>query len=560
MPETFNTTAVKSGYQLVLSKISAKGGSLSFKPEKIFTLYLAPQSVVISPRKPHAVTPLMFGAHVDSGIQFLADLQIRLSTGQKLELSSDEDGNASLLTGKERTESLKLFLAKASASIQIGVHRLEFHSDARNLHMIIVPITEEQRIEVGAISRVGGSEFSLAFVVVGEVADGVSLFGAINSFFSGAMKAVKRATGATALTLSLVKDSLNLLPNAAQATLGSLIDQGRVLLDEVDGVVDAGRNLASLPLTLTEDFATLAEEARVTFGGDEIVGDHVNRLGEEVDALWFAQEMAVGSSSAAPGSEVTDGIILTRACTDEECAAVVANLEADGDNLADKADNEGVLTPALATALPSYTGWIPYTVGPAESIVAIAEKKMDDAGKWQDLAAINGLSGPFPKIGSVLKIPVFGGGYPFSWGDAEDLETFLRDLEVRLYYRDFKLRDLGSAGVDWELNRTLDDVATISGRANFAQRYRLVVFRTELDSNPEFPGVGVFLGIGRKRLAETIGLTHISARQQILVDPRTVQVVTKKAQDTADGVLVEFNVETVPIVVDSSSVSISLEA
>lgn len=556
---TFFTTAVKSGYQLVLSKVSVQNGGISYKPEKIFTLYLAPQSVVLSPRKPHAVTPLMFGAHIDSGIQFLADLQIRLSTGQQVELSTDAEGNAALLTGKERTQALNGFLELASASIQAGQHRLEFHSDTRNMHKIIVPLNEEQRIEVGAISRVGGSEFNLAFVVVGEVADGVSLFGSINSFFSGAMKAVKQATGATALTLSLLKDSLNLLPNAAQATLGSLIDQGRVLLDEVDGVVTAGQNLASLPITTTEELANFAEEVRVTFGGDEIVGDNVNRLGEELDALWFAQQMAVDISSSAPGSEVTDNIVLTQAATDGEVADVVANLEGDADSLADKVDNEGVLTPTLATAMPSYTGWLPYTAGPAESIVAIAEKKMGDSSKWQDIAAINGLSGPFPKVGSILKIPVFGGGYPFSWGDAEDLETFLRELEVRLYYRDFKLRDLGSAGVDWELNRTLDDVATISGRANFAQRYRLVIFRTELGANPEFPGIGVFLGVGRKRLIETIGLTHISARQQLLVDPRTVQVVTKTKQDTADGSLIEFNVETVPIVVDSSDMSISLE-
>lgn len=557
---TFFTTAVKSGYQFVLSKVTSQGGGVSYKPEKIFTLYLAPQSVVLAPRKPHAVTPLMFGAHIDSGIQFLSDLQIRLSTGQQAELSTDAEGNAALLTGRERTEALNGFLELASSSIRAGQHRLEFHSDTRNMHLVIVPFNEEQRIEVGAISRVGGSEFSLAFVVVGEAADGVSLFGSVNSFFSGAMKAVKQATGATALTLSLLKDSLNLLPNVAQSTIGSLIDQGRSLLDEVDGVVSASQNLASLPITTTEELADFAEEVRVTFGGDEIVGDDVNRLGEELDALWFAQQMAADISSSAPGSEVTDSIVLTQAATDAEVADVVANLEGDADSLADKVDNEGVLTPALATAMPSYTGWIPYTTGPAESIVAIATKKMGDSSKWQDIAAINGLTSPFPKAGSVLKIPVFGGGYPFSWGDASDLETFLRDLEVRLYYRDFKLRDLGKAGVDWELNRDRNDVATISGRANFAQRYRLVVFRTEQETNPEFPAVGVFLGVGRKRLAETIGLTHISARQQILVDPRTVLVITRRQEDTADGVLVEFEVETVPIVVDSSKLTISLEA
>jgi hypothetical protein len=558
MPETYNTTAVKAGYQFVLSKILKSNAGVAYKPDQIFTLYLAPQSVVVSPRKPHQVTPLMFGAHVDSGIQFLQDLQIRLSTGQQAQLSSDADGNAAILTGRERTQALRRFLGSASARIQAGTHRLEFHSDPRLMHFIIIPATEEQRNEVGAISRVGGSEWSLAFVVLGEVADGVSLFGAIDSFFGGAVKEIKRATGAVALSLSLLKDSLNLLPNAFQTTIGSLIDQGRALLDEIDGVVAAGRNLASLPRDATKALVEFAEDVRISFGGNEIVGDDVRRVGDELDALWFAEEMAANSSSSAPGSEVVDNIGLTQAASDEDTATIVVGLEADEDSLADKVDNSGVLTPSLESAMSSYTGWLPYTVGPDKTVVEIAEEELGDASKWQDIASLNGLTGPYPKIGSVLKIPVIGGGYPFSWGDAEDLETYLKELELRLYYQDFKLRDLGHAGVDWDLNRDLTDVDTISGRANYAQRYRLVVFRTEQDSNPEFPGVGVFLGVGEKRLRDTVGLTHISARQQLLIDPRTEQVQTTKLEDTADGSLVEFNVQTVAITTDAS-IPVSLE-
>ncbi len=558
MPQTFNTTAVKAGYQFVLSKLTQSNAGVAYKPEKVFTLYLAPQSVVVAPRKPHAVTPLMFGAHVDSGLQFLQDLNIRLSTGQQVQLSSDQDGNAALLNGQERTQALRRFLENASAAIQVGTHRLEFHSDPRLMHFIVVPKMEEQRAEVGNISRVGGSEWSLGFVVVGEVTDGLSLFGAVDSIFGGAMKEVKKATGAVALSLSLLKDGLNLLPNTVQDTIGSLIDQGRALLDEVDGVVDAGRNMAALPLDLTGELVDLAESIRITFGGNEVVGDDLRRLSEEADALWFAEMMAAQNSSSAPGSEVIDGIGLTQACGDEECSTIIAGLEADGDSLAGKVDNSGVLTPSLESAMSSYTGWIPYTVGPGQSIIEIAEQELDDSGKWQDIASINGLTGPYPTVGSVIKVPVISGGYPFSWGDAEDIETYLRELEERLYYRDVRLRDLGSGGVDWELNRDLDDVATISGRTNFNQRYRLVVFRTELGNNPEFSGVGVFLGVGQKRKQDTIGLTHISARQQLLVDPRVTQVQTVRLEDTADGSLVEFDVQTVRITTDAST-TVSLE-
>jgi hypothetical protein len=558
MPQIYNTTAVKAGYQFVLSKLQKSNAGIAYKPDRIFTLYLAPQAVVVAPRKPHIVTPLMFGAHVDSGLQFIQDLQIRLSTGQQAQLSSDADGNAAILNGKERTQALRRFLENASALIQSGSHRLEFHSDPRLMHFIVVPKTEEQRNEVGAISRLAGSEWNLSFVVIGEVQDGVSLFGAVSDFFGGAVKEIKRATGAVALSLSLLKDGLSLLPNAYQATIGSLIDQGRVLLDEIDGVVNAGRNLASLPRDSTRDLVEFAEEVRITFGGDEIIGDDVRRVGEEMDALWFAEEMAARSSSSAPGSEVVDNIGLTQSASDEDTSTIIVGLEADDDSLADKVDNNGVLTPSLQSAMSSYTGWLPYTVGPDKTVVEIAEEETGDANNWPDIAAINGLTGPYPKIGSVLKIPVIGGGYPFSWGDAEDLETYLRELEERLYYRDFKLRDLGPGGVDWELNRDLTDVATISGRANYAQRYRLVVFRTEQGANPEFPGVGVFLGVGRKRIADTIGLTHISARQQLLIDPRTESVQTTKLEDTADGSLVEFDVQTVAITTDAG-VTVGLE-
>jgi nucleoid-associated protein YgaU len=553
------TTFTKSGYQLVLTRVSEKNGVFQFKPEKIFSLYLAPRAVLYAPRKPHNVTPLMFGAHIDTGIQILADLTISLSTGQQAMLSSDPDGNPVVYTGKERAEALRIFLENASKAIHDRTHRLEFHSDPRNYHFVVVPQVEEHRIESGGISRLGGSDFNLRFVVVGEVRDGVSLFGTVDSFFKDAMRYLKRATGAAALTLSLLKDSLNLLPRVSQATVGSLIDQGRVLLNEVSGVVDAGENLASLPFEISKEYSDFIAEVRAEFAENEVVGDDINRLDEEIDAVMFAQKMATDQSQTAPGGEVTDGITLGQSATEGETATLVSDLEGQGDSLADLVDNAGVNLESLKSDMATYTGWLPLIVQAGQSLMDMAEKVLGDPNLWMDIAAINGLYDPYQPPGLILKIPTSGGGYPFSWGDPSELEEFLKELEIRLYYRDVKLEDKGKGGVDWKLNSKLNDVDTISGRENYAQRYRFVVFKTELGLNPEFPGVGVFLGIGQKRLAETIGLTHISARQQLLLDPRTSSVTTKRAEDTPDGALVEFDVGTVPITVDTFVESLLVE-
>ena len=88
------------------------------------------------------------------------------------------------------------------------------------------------------------------------------------------------------------------------------------------------------------------------------------------------------------------------------------------------------------------------------------------------------------------------------------------------------------------------DIRTVTGHDNYVQRYRDIVFRTELGENRCFPGVGVYRGIGRKSRIQTRHLTRLSAQEQLLSDPRTVGVNVLKDEGTGDTVIVEFEVTT----------------
>lgn len=545
--------ALLPGYQLVLARFDGESPT-SYTPDVVFQLYLAPTDITVRWRESHQVTALQGGAHVDSGFRLLGDMTIRYNPGIGLMLSSSASGSPLTADGRQRARELRTFLGGASELIRQGSHRLEFHSDARDYHLVIVPAMREQTMSSRSTSRVGGDEFNLAFTIVGEVADGVTLFGQLNDTFDGAIASMRRASGALALSIATIEQTTK-IPLLGGSVVLDALGQARELVNRVGAVVSGFRRIAALPLQFVRQVALIVDDAKEVFtdAEDFVNGDVFRQLGDEIDLIWFSMQQSIQGSTDAPGGDLAAIISGSGLLGDNQFATIEAGLVS-GDPLVDNIENTQAFLDDWTDVIDQYTGWQPYSVKEGETLVDIAGEQLGDESQWIYLAIVNGLDGSQVIAGTVLKLPTLTGGIPFDLDGVIDLQQLKKLIEERLYFRDLKLREAGQGLIDLMPNEALDDVATITGIANYLQRYEKIVFRTELGRNKAFPGVGIYIGVGEARLANVIGLTHASARQQLLADPRTEAVQTRERRELADTVRVAFDIETVSVEAASSVV------
>ena len=194
---------------------------------------------------------------------------------------------------------------------------------------------------------------------------------------------------------------------------------------------------------------------------------------------------------------------------------------------------------------------INYTMREGQTLEDVARLLLGASNRWVVLAGINNWVSAtrnhlnnLPAGGEVIKVPA-------SATAISDQNPFV----------DFE-KDDGLLGVDLRLEGndlvfTNDDIALASGEDNIKQ----LIVHTVLSNKGEIPGFGVFGTpdyIGSAVANEELSLDYVnlSLRQALLADSRIVELSDVEIQ--LDGTKIDFSCSVVPIVGESSQVTIPI--
>ena len=395
------------------------------------------------------------------------------------------------------------------------------------------------------MSRLGGDEVELPFVVVGDLLAMPGILRSIHDGLAAVQSAVSRVTGLAAIALETVRQ-FSRIPLQLAGLVTSTLDKVSDVIGRLRAIVDfSDVDAAVLSDLRSVNSLCVQVKQTLTLAGDIFSADHWRRLGDSITAMTAATVKLFKASPPRNGTASIAGAS-GGATSASNFSVVAAALTAGGGS----AQNQPVQAfPGLQPRLDAYSGWTPYEVKAGDTLAGIAAKLLGQSSLWVDLAVINDLGADYGMSlvdGQVLKIPMQNGGLPFSLPSSTDIAQFKASVLEFAYLRDLKLsypRGL-AAGADLTINR--EDprgFETVTGPANYKQRYQCIVFRTQVGTNPCFEHVGVYLSVGRRRsLAKN--LTRVSAQAQLAADPRTLSVVLRKQDYTADQTTVEFDVRT----------------
>lgn len=539
-------------FQLVLSEYQGSGGAEAYKPVVIYQFHAPPTSLSYRPRHASAVTALPGGVHIESGPTIVADASIHITSGLELALSTDEFGAPRMLTGQERADALRYFLSWASERLSWGNYRLEFHAFPRGRHWRIVPKPDTSRFEISNrnASRCGGDEIDLSFIIVGDLAAPITPLQGLHETLTQVSAKVSRVTGWVALKVEACAQLVD-VPLSIAAVADRAIREARLVVQGMRDVVGGVKDVTAIPLDLAYDVVGLAADVKSTLleAGDIFGADYWRGLGEDMTAACAAIKKMLtltprhSSEAAALGA---GGGVLSEQQYEQISGALSAEDAAATPNPAKMG------FPGLVPRMTSYTGWLPYTVQDSDTLPGIAQKELGSQAFWVDIAILNGLGSVFLgdlTEGMVLQIPVMSGGLPFGQPGLNDPALLQKMVDEFIYLRDFRVEPVATSGPNVGIGFVVDPddprgVLTVTGMQNYVQRFRHIIFRTELGSNPCFPGAGVYLGIGRKKRPSTRGLTRLSAQAQLYADPRTVAVQVVRDEEGADYTDVAFEVKT----------------
>jgi hypothetical protein len=533
-------------YQMVLAKLQPGGGASIYKPEIDFRFHASPDSITYSPRHATSVRALPTGVHVVTAPTRLADITVRLTTGLEQFLATDADGNASVMGGRERAKAVRQFLAAVAQRKSRGGYRLEWHDNDRDYHYQIEIVGSTFAIASGDSSRIGGDNIDLKLTVTSDLNAPVTALFALHAGLAAAQAKLGRLAGTAALALERVRTIEN-VPLQAAGLVKTAIQQIGVIVQAVQDVVSGVREISAIPLTILLSARDLTAEIRLTYfaAADLFTADHWRRMGEaltDVAAETKRLTLVWQRSGPSAGALTASGPAVSSAQYSTMSGALSAT-ESGKKTLASLSNPSLQAFAGLDAKLASYGGWTPYAVKDGDTLPAIAQAALGNAADWIVVAVLNGLSTPFGGNlveGKILKIPVKTGGLPFGQTHFNDLATFQKAIEEFVYLRDFRLWfPYGqAAGCDIEINR--DDprgVRTITGLANYVQRYLYIVFRTELGADPRYPAVGIYQTTGKKRQVGR-NLTRLSAQAQLWADPRTIGVQVR--EDASAGTVTDI--------------------
>lgn len=540
-------------YQLVLSKLQTGGGSSIYKPDIDFRFHANPNDIVYTPRHAVAVKALPTGVHVITAPTRIADIIVHFDMGLAQFLATDGAGNASVMGGRERATELRRFLATVSQRRAAGGYRLEYHDNDRDRHYQVELTASPFSISNGAKSRVGGDEVELRFVVTADLNSPTDVLSRLHAGLAAAQAAVGRVTGVCALGLEVVR-SIENVPLQVAGLVTTALSQIGVVVKAAHDVVSGVAEISAIPLNILSSARTLVANIKGTYlaAQDLFTADHWRRMGEALTSL-TAELKRLARVWERPGASTTALTASSPSASPAQFSVIASALSGTPTG---KQVLAGLANPAISAfkgldaKLASYTGWTPYVVKAGDTLAGIAANALGGTSDWIILALLNGLSNSFGgdlTEGQILKIPLKNGGLPFGQSQFNDPASFQKAIEEFVYLRDFRLWfPYGQkAGADIEINR--DDprgVRTVTGLANYVQRFAYIVFRTELGSNPCFPAVGVYQGTGHKRISSTRHLTRLSAQAQLWADPRTMGVRLRSEDTSGNATQVTFDVAT----------------
>ena len=516
-----------SGYYFVLARRPG-GEAVTWIPESTFVLHLPAHEIDVEARVAHKVRPLLGGAHIDSAPTLLYDVSMSLRSGQGLALGSSASGTPSFGTGRQRALALREWLATVDAKLATGSYRLEFHVDPRNHHLIVVPQSRSFTASSGDGTRNGGENFSLRFTSYGLTDRPDGFLSEVAAFISGAEQRVASVAGTIAAQLAVAQQVLR-VPATVAGLLTTTLRTFEAIAAQLPLIVQGTASVASLPASIyAEAIDGASALARVFIDLESYTDAETwNRLA--------AAAAAAGSATKAMARNSRSVVDASFGLPSNSGATSIA---------ASASANASVEAPSGAFAYFSsnaatYTGWTPYAAVPGESLLDISVKMTGDAKSWVAIAMLNEI-GPMVSKPTTLKIPVIGGGLPWDSSVGTNPASASAALAELIYFRDFRVTQTPDGRFDWVIDEdSLRDIRTVTGLDNYVQRYSLV-FRTELEENPTFPAIGVYLGIGQPQENATRGLTGQTARAQLLSDPRTVTVVTVADRDAVDFAEVEL--------------------
>jgi LysM repeat protein len=531
----------------VLSKLQKDG---SYKPDIFFALHLPPTAISVSWRSPHLASPLFSGVHVESGYYRLGDLTIDIVQGLKRRLAARADGSDAIMDGKQRAHELREFLRVASNLMAATTHRLEFHHDPRKFHFEVMPSGgQSHSITNTDASRVGGASSSLSFVILQDLDTAISLLGTFTDALDTAERTIQQGLGYVMTLTEGVKQGIG----AARKTpdlITNILNSSRQIIQSLGDAILLGRSFDTVPLDVIQSTIDLVDTARTSLidpNSDRELSERHRKLQEEERRLLRILEQITKDGRADTYLGSTS---LERRGRDEFTTAKLALEDADDPYAGLISDSDlpdggsgGFL--GLPIRLATYSGWVPYTVKEGDSFHDIAIQYYGDVDLWMDIATVNDFSGSYELVqGQVIKLPVESGGFSWQVDVFVGVKAVRKALEEYIFKRDLKL-ELHDGLSDLVIDpQTGTDVLTVTGPDNYVQRYNNIVLRSELGDNPEFPGIGVYLGIGRKKTTDVFGMTYITARDQLLSDPRTDRLELISAVDSGDKVEIEFQVYT----------------
>lgn len=552
---------IVGGTHLVISKHLGFG---KYKPELVFTMYLPPTGFDIAYRLPHSVSAGIGSVHVDSGRMLLADLTVEIDHGVGTHLYTNaRTGLPQVMNGLSRSKQLREVLAKASQLVAARTHRLEFHNEKRDVHVQVVPVGQHKHSWMGGSGRVGGGKSSLSFVIVKDLKGSVDPIAPLDDFYQANFDFVSQALGTGSVYLNLVANAADrvspvsrfrqltdtLVSGVSQvfSSFNDLVNVGRShtnfniemdLISQLKTLVSSYQSNVIDSLSSFMDAHHHTNRASAYFGELKSQVDILERLSERAGKL-HDRQITAGSGSSLTKYEQS-------IAKDRETDTKMLPLMGGGGS------GGGLMG---GSGLKMYSGWVPHPVKDGQTLEGIAFEMYSDPSKWPIIASLNGIPGnPFIYPGMVLKIPVKFGGYSFDIDEYSDPEAMKDAIYQHVYFRDLLLKEeAGASGaVDLVLSDDLMDVKTVTGPDNYVQRYRHIVFKTDLGANPEFPFVGIFMGLGDKMLAGNATLTKQSAQTALLADPRTRRVKPISLNEMPDGVQAAFSVVTTSSNVPSS--------
>jgi len=176
---------------------------------------------------------------------------------------------------------------------------------------------------------------------------------------------------------------------------------------------------------------------------------------------------------------------------------------------------------------------IAYRIRPGDSLFTLAERFFGAAERWVDIAWLNGFQdastagdGSTLRAGQVIRVP--GDADPSAVSAFPNART-LDDILARDVYINFKTWDLEPLGAG--------DIRTVAGAANLEQALGNRVL-TERGECPLFSRYGLPVSVGMKTNPRLAGYIGAHVQDQMLADPRVVEVANIVVLDEGDTISV----------------------